>query len=120
MEMVVMISPYAHQFLKFIANIGCLAQLRCRNIVARAELHPEPDTTAFLANPIPMAWKKYAVGLSYYGVINLRDYLFTILESLNLGIFDAQWRQDRVERAKKILTEVRSLEANNYPKLAEA
>jgi hypothetical protein len=45
-----MISPYAHQFLEFIANTGCLAHLRCRNVVARAEMHPEPDTTAFLAN----------------------------------------------------------------------
>lgn len=63
--------------------------------------------------------EKYAVGLSYYGVVNLRDYLFTLLDNLAVGYFEAQWRKDRIERAKEIVASVRNYEKNDMPVSAE-
>lgn len=64
--------------------------------------------------------EKFVVSLSYYGVINIREYLFTVFDNLYLGSEHSQWRKDKLKRAKDIITEVRSLESNNYPNLAEA
>ena len=64
--------------------------------------------------------EKFVVSLSYYGVINIRDYLFTAFDNLYLGSDQAQWRKDKVKRAKDIIAEVRSLERDGYPNLAEA
>lgn len=64
--------------------------------------------------------ERFVVSLSYYGVINIRDYLFTAFDNLSLGSEQAQWRKDKLKRAKDIIAEVRSLESNGYPNLAEA
>lgn len=63
--------------------------------------------------------EKFVVSLSYYGVSNIRDYLFTAFDNINLGSDQAQWRKDKLKRAKEIISEVRSLESNGYPSLAE-
>jgi predicted nucleotidyltransferase len=63
--------------------------------------------------------EKFVVSLSYYGVSNIRDYLFTAFDNINLGSDQAQWRMDKLKRAKEIISEVRSLESNGYPGLAE-
>lgn len=63
--------------------------------------------------------EKFVVSLSYYGVSNIRDYLFTAFDNIYLGSGQAQWRKDKLKRAKDIITEVRSLERNGYPNLAE-
>lgn len=64
--------------------------------------------------------ERFVVSLSYYGVSNIRDYLFTAFDNINLGSEQAQWRQDKLKRAKDIITEVSSLELNGYANLAEA
>ncbi|MBS0426561.1 MAG: nucleotidyltransferase [Proteobacteria bacterium] len=64
--------------------------------------------------------EKYVVSLSYYGVINICDYLFTAFDNLYLGSEQAQWRKDKLQRAKDIIAEVRSLERDGYPNLADA
>lgn len=68
----------------------------------------------------PFSLEKFVVNLGYYGVVNIRDYLFTTLDSLSLSYGAAQWRVDRLQRAKDIIKEVRDLERNNYPLSAEA
>ena len=64
--------------------------------------------------------EKFVVGLSYYGVVNIRDYLFTAIDHLYLGSEQAQWRKDKLQRAKDVVAEVRSLDRDGYPNLAEA
>lgn len=64
--------------------------------------------------------EKYAVGLTFYGVSNLRDYLFTIVDSLNLSYEQAQWRKDKLARAKEIVANVRKYERDEMPVTAEA
>lgn len=64
--------------------------------------------------------EKFVVSLSYYGVINIRGYLFTAFDNLCIGSEWAQWRKDKLNRAKNIIAEVRSLERAGYPNLAEA
>ncbi|PIT71206.1 nucleotidyltransferase [Limnohabitans sp. B9-3] len=63
--------------------------------------------------------EKFVISLSYYGVSNIRDYLFTAFDNIYLGSDQAQWRKDKLKRAKEIIDEVRSLESNGYPSLAE-
>ena len=63
--------------------------------------------------------ERYAVGLNYYAIVNLRDYLFSMIDNLGLGFFEAQWRRERVDRAKAIVSSVRDYERNNMPASAE-
>ena len=63
--------------------------------------------------------EKYIVGLSFYGVLNLRDYLFTIFDNLDLSHGQAQWRKDKLARAKEIVAKVRQLERDDMPYTAE-
>jgi len=63
--------------------------------------------------------EKYAVAQSYWGVINLRDYLFTLFDTLGLPYGSPQWRQDRLDRAKKIIESVRKFERDEMPYSAE-
>lgn len=64
--------------------------------------------------------EKYVINLSYYGKSNIRDYLFTAFDNIDLSSAQTQWRKDKLKRAKEIITAVRSLELNGYPNLAEA
>lgn len=64
--------------------------------------------------------EKYVVGLTFYGVSNLRDYLFTIVDNLNLSFEQAQWRKDKLARAKEIVANVRKYESDEMPVTAEA
>jgi len=66
------------------------------------------------------ALEKFVLGLSYSVATNIRDYLFTAIDNLYLGSEQAQWRKDKLTRAKDIVAEVRSLERDGYPNLAEA
>lgn len=63
--------------------------------------------------------EKYVVGLTFYGVSNLRDYLFTIVDSLHLSYEQAQWRKDKLARAKEIVANVRKYERDEMPVTAE-
>lgn len=64
--------------------------------------------------------EKYVVGLTFYGVSNLRDYLFTIVDNLSLSYEQAQWRKDKLARAKEIVANVREYERDEMPVTAEA
>ena len=64
--------------------------------------------------------EKYVVDLTYYGVVNLRDYLFTIFDHLSLSYDQPQWRKDKLARAKETIAKVRQLERDDMPHSAEA
>lgn len=64
--------------------------------------------------------EKYIVGLTYYGVTNLRDYVFTVFDNLTLSYEQPQWRKDKLAKAKEIVTKVREFERDNMPATAEA
>jgi hypothetical protein len=64
------------------------------------------------------SFEKWIVEQSYIGIINQRDYLFRVFEAMALP-YDAQWRLDKVQRAKNIVAEVRKLEADSMPYSAE-
>lgn len=64
--------------------------------------------------------EKYIVGLSFYGVNNLREYVFTVFDNLSLSYDQPQWRKDKLVRAKEIVAKVRQQERDNMPATAEA
>lgn len=64
------------------------------------------------------ALEEGAVYRSYWGCYSVADYLFFLIDQLYGGA--TQWRRDKVERAKKIVAEVRDLEGLDCPILAEA
>ena len=63
--------------------------------------------------------EKWVVEQWFYGCSNQRDYLFSIFDKLVIPT-DTQWRKDRVERAKKIVAQVRAYETSQMPATAEA
>lgn len=64
-------------------------------------------------------FEKWIADRIYWSCSNLRDYLFNVFDSLSAN--DAtQWRNNEITRAKKIVAEVRRLEKDGYPYLAEA
>ncbi len=64
-------------------------------------------------------FEKWMIDLSYWSSINLTQYLFNVFDNLNPYLEQTQWRIDKIERAKKIVTDVRSYEKNGYPLSAE-
>ena len=64
--------------------------------------------------------EKYIVQLSFFGVSNPRDYLFTVFDNLTLSYDQAQWRKDKLARAKEIVAKVRQLERDAMPYSAES
>ena len=50
---------------------------------------------------------------------NLKDYVFAAVEGLSLEYGAAQWKRDKVERAKRIVEKTRRLEAAGFPVQAE-
>jgi predicted nucleotidyltransferase len=66
------------------------------------------------------ALERWVITLSFSTALNLRDYLFTIFDSLALDYDQAQWRKDKLARAKAIVAEVRRLEREEMPYSAEA
>jgi len=63
--------------------------------------------------------EKWVVGQYYFGCSTLRDYLFFAFERLNVDWNAAQWRKDKVQRAKDIINAVKSYENQNMPMTAE-
>lgn len=63
-------------------------------------------------------FEKWIVDQSYYSINNQRDYLFRVFEAISLPT-DAQWRKDKVQRAKDIVAQVRSYEQGGMPISAE-
>ena len=65
------------------------------------------------------ALEKWIVDQSYWLISTQRDYLFQTFDKLGVPT-DTQWRKERVERAKKIVTDTRAWEAGGYPVSAES
>lgn len=63
--------------------------------------------------------EKWIIGLSFWGV-NQKDYLFIIFDNLQLAYDVAQWRKDKLARAKLIVQNVREYERQNMPATAES
>lgn len=64
--------------------------------------------------------ERWVITLSFPTALNLRDYLFTIFDNLTLNYDQAQWRKDKLARAKAIVAEVRRMEREDMPYSAEA
>jgi hypothetical protein len=65
------------------------------------------------------SFEKGIINLSYWGCTNQKDYLFAIFDSVAISYDSAQWRKDKVERAKQIVKNVRDYERANMPATAE-
>lgn len=63
--------------------------------------------------------EKFIIGLNYWMDSNQRDYLFTVFDHLSVGWGEAQWRQDKLARAKEIIANVRRYERDEMPVSAE-
>ena len=60
------------------------------------------------------------VNMGFYTVDrNIKSYLFHAVPSLTLPWDAAQWRKDRLERAKTIINNTKAFESNNQPTSAE-
>lgn len=64
--------------------------------------------------------EKWIIGLSYWSCTNQKDYLFTVFDNLSVSYDWAQWRKDRVTRAKQIVQNVRDYEQKGMPVTAES
>ncbi len=63
--------------------------------------------------------EKLIVGLSFWGVSNLREYVFTVFDNLTLSYGQPQWRKDKLARAKELVANVRQFERDAMPVSAE-
>lgn len=63
-------------------------------------------------------FERLIVGFVFWNCSSERDYLFTIFDKLSVPT-GTLWQKNAVERAKRIVAEVRSLEASGYPATAE-
>ncbi|WP_376702535.1 nucleotidyltransferase [Mesorhizobium sp. ISC25] len=62
--------------------------------------------------------EKWIVGLGFYGCHAQKDYLFKVFDNLSANE-TAQWRNDKINRAKDIVAKVRKYEADDMPVSAE-
>lgn len=65
------------------------------------------------------SFEKWIVAQYYYPATNQKDYLFAVFDK-QTAIQSAQWRNDRISRAKQIIENVRKYERDNKPASAEA
>jgi hypothetical protein len=63
--------------------------------------------------------EKALVADSYLWITTLKDYFFKAIENRASWDLDAQWKKDKLQRAKDIITETKRLEAEGYPAMAE-
>jgi hypothetical protein len=63
--------------------------------------------------------EKWIVERLYYGCSTLRDYLFFVVEQLSVDCNAAQWRKDKVSRAKSTVANVKNYERQGYTISAE-
>lgn len=64
-------------------------------------------------------FEKWIVDQSFWSCNSVRDYLFAVFTKLGVPT-NTQWRKEKVERAKKIVEQVKKYEADNMPATAEA
>jgi hypothetical protein len=67
--------------------------------------------------------EKWICGLTFYpclfGNCNQKDYFFSVFDSLNEEWNDPLWKKEEIQRAKRIIKNVRFYEDNNCPVSAE-
>jgi hypothetical protein len=64
--------------------------------------------------------EKWIVERVYYGCNTLRDYLFYVVEQLGVDGDAAQWKKDKVKRAKDVVVSVKRYESQGLQTNAEA
>lgn len=65
------------------------------------------------------SFEQWVAGRFFYNCSSVRDYFFDCVEALPLAWDAAQWRKDRVDRARKLVASTKALEAGGYPASAE-
>jgi|ThiBio_1000_plan_1041568.scaffolds.fasta_scaffold00452_30 hypothetical protein len=65
------------------------------------------------------SFEKFIVERDFFDCRNVRDYLFKIINSLSSSN-NVQWKKDEIERAKRIITQVRAYERADMSSAAEA
>lgn len=63
--------------------------------------------------------EKELVDKFYFLCYDLKDYFYSAMSSLELGYFDAQWKKDKLTRAKDIIRRTKQYEADDMPYTAE-
>ncbi len=64
--------------------------------------------------------EKWAANQSFFLCYTVRDYFFSCIEKLLLDWNSAQWRKDKLERAKTIVAKTKEYESNSMPASAES
>jgi hypothetical protein len=64
--------------------------------------------------------EKWIVGQVYHGCITLRDYVFDVVEQLNVDYHAAEWKKDKLKRAKNIVANIKRYESQGLQADAEA
>ncbi len=64
--------------------------------------------------------EKWIIGLSFWSCTNQKDFLFTVFDNITVSYDWAQWRKDKVTRAKQIVQNVRDYERQSMPATAES
>lgn len=63
--------------------------------------------------------EQWAAGRYYFSCSTVRDYFFSLVDDLTLDWNAAQWKKDKVDRAKTIVTNTREYERKDMPATAE-
>jgi hypothetical protein len=66
------------------------------------------------------SFEKWIVGQSYWAESNQKDYLLSTFDKIGLGSDQAQWRKDKLARAKQLVANVRAYESRGQSTLAES
>lgn len=64
-------------------------------------------------------FERWIVEQEFYQCNNLKEYIFKVFDMLGSSANDAQWRKDKLQRAKNIISRVRELETSGFPVSAE-
>lgn len=64
--------------------------------------------------------EKEVINMNFWFCTDLKDYFYTAIDSLNAGFFAPQWKINAVDKAKRIVSEAKSLESQSMPYSAEA
>lgn len=63
--------------------------------------------------------EKWVCGLSFYWLMNQKDYFLAVIENLNTSTSYSQWVNNEITRAKNIVANVRQYEKDEMPATAE-
>ena len=63
--------------------------------------------------------EKWICNLSFWFLTNQKDYLFKVIDSMGTSYQYAQWINDEISRAKRIVDQVRQYENDEMPSTAE-